>query len=149
MSSNKRRLLLLVLPLALLHISRAQAPTGTEPITCPTSLSVTESPTAPAGWLADPATNNHPLQRISVFQKSSAGEIFDLAPDLTARQATTIRQQWTVPHDPALRTYLRCRYRNTEATLSFALAPEIKACTLKFMAGLHGVVTKPLDIHCK
>jgi hypothetical protein len=86
---------------------------------------------------------------MSVFQKSSAGEIFDLAPDRTARQTTTIQQQWTLPHDPALKTYLRCRYRDTEATLVLALEPEIKACNFKFVAGQHGAVTKVLDIGCR
>jgi hypothetical protein len=152
MSSSKRLLLLLALPLALSQASRtahAQAPGKSGAISCPASLSVTESATAPAGWLAEPAKTDHLLQRISVFQKSPAEEVFDLAPDRTSRQASIVQQQWTIARDPELKTYLRCRYRGTEATLIQALGPEIKLCTFKFKADAHGMVTNVLDIHCK
>ncbi len=149
MSLNKPLLLLLALPLALPPPAHSQANQSTGSISCPASLNVTETAIAPSGWSAEPSTKDHTLQRMSVFQKSSAGEIFDLAPDRTARQTTTIQQQWTLPHDPALKTYLRCRYRDTEATLVLALEPEIKACNFKFVAGQHGAVTKVLDIGCR
>jgi hypothetical protein len=148
MSLNKRLLLLLALPFILFQPAHSQVETK-EAVTCPASLSITESATAPSGWSAESATKDHPLQRISVFQKSSAGEIFDLAPDHTSRQAAIVQQQWTLSHDPALKTYLRCRYRNTEATLVLDLKPEIKVCKFKFAAGPHGAVKDVLNITCK
>ena len=149
MSSNKPLLLLLALPLALLQAARAQTNQSTGAISCPSSLSVTESAAAPSGWSTEPTTKARALQRISVFQKSSTGQIFDLAPDRTSRQATTVQQQWTVAHDPSLKTYLRCRYRDTDATLVLPLLPEIKACKFKFAADRHGTVTDVLDISCR
>jgi hypothetical protein len=122
-------------------------PAATE-ISCPAVLLTSESAMAPSGWTAESAKIGRTFLRISVFQRSSIGREFDLAPDSTTNKGSVFEQNWAVPHDAPLKTYLRCRYKDTEATATTELGQGIKECSFTFRADSHGAVVEPKQARC-
>src|ERR1700724_920831 len=145
---NKRNLILPLLLLCPTLIPAAHSQDGNRDVamSCPPSLETTESAVAPSGWVVGPARTSHILQRISIFQKSDSGKEVALAPDRSSRQGSIVQQTWSLPHDPSLKTYLRCRYRSTDATLVSELASGIKKCNFRFAADQHGMVISVSEV---
>lgn len=121
--------------LALLLLLRGLAPDGggaaTVPIRCPDTLTVSHRPEAPSGWTADPATAQHPFERISIFN-GRMGEQHkeapvELAPDEEVRK-DDVRQTWQLGSNGDEDILLVCRYAATRAAVALHLPPSVRTC---------------------
>jgi hypothetical protein len=125
-----------------------QEPNASREVSCPAVLESIDTAGSVKDWSAENARMRRPVLRISVLQKSAVGEEYDLAPDSTSNHGNVYQQIWSVPHNTELKTYLRCRYKNTDTTLLTELGVSIRQCEFKFTADAHGTVLDPKQIRC-
>jgi hypothetical protein len=129
---------LLLLSLAAALAARAQ--TAAPSVTCPETIAVTESAAPVDGWGAASAQATHKFERISVFNGHPGGEEYDLAPDDEKTVGKKTVQTWILKDYRSMNLFLRCRYRDTEATLHKDLPAPLAACTLSFELQKDGAI---------
>jgi hypothetical protein len=123
----------------------ANAQTGvTTPVRCPDSISVVETAQSLPGWKAASITTQHAFERISVYNADTGGREFDLAPDDQKKEGVHTVQTWGLSGYRTMSLFLRCRYRDTEVTLSMELPASLKTCrqTIR-LDGKGKIVGKP------
>jgi hypothetical protein len=143
-----RPFVVLAAALSIARGARTQEHLASMEIACPAVLMTSESITAPMGWTSESVQNSRSFLRMSVFQRAANGREFDLAPDNTTNNGDVFEQDWTVPHDSSLKTYLRCRYKETVATATTELGVGFKECVFTFRADSHGAVLEPKRARC-
>lgn len=116
----------IVLALAACH-ALAQAPGS---VSCPEYVAPRANITD-AGQPA-PSTVRRRFERISVYNRDKDGREYELAPDLESKSGRKITQTWKVSDYRDMAVFVRCRYRQTDHTVSFDLPGNISRCTLTF-----------------
>jgi len=123
------------------------APPADSTLACPKTISVTEAVAPLEGWSSRSEPVEHRFERISVFNKDSAGE-YDLAPDDEKTNGGKVTQTWQLQGYRTLPLFLTCRYHGTSATLSREIPKPLSACTLTFTMGKGGNITGESSMGC-
>jgi hypothetical protein len=150
MSSSKHCAHIVVCALALAAFSsaHAQQKPASPSIACPASIAVNESVAALLGWSPESAKTRRAFERISVYNRDTAGREYDLAPDDQKQDGKRITQNWNVKAYRTMAVYVRCRYRDTSVALSQELPPAVGSCTFRYVAGSHGEVAAKPEMDC-
>lgn len=121
-------------------LSSAQSVHGgkSDTLSCPPGISVKESVSAPPEWTIVPGPVELAFERASIYQVSSDGKQFDLAPDEEPRKTNPIVQVWNLPGDRSMPIFLVCRYRNSLITLRRKISPDLHKCTLTYVGDERG-----------
>jgi hypothetical protein len=103
---------------------------------------------APPEWTIVPGPVELAFERASIYQVSSDGKQFDLAPDEEERKTKPIVQVWNLPEDRSMPVFLVCRYHNSLITLERKISPDLHKCTLKYVGNERGQVVGPSVADC-
>ena len=120
-----------------------------QPLACPLTISVMEQATAGAGWRSETKTQVRPLLRISVFNLDAKGTEYDLAPDNEKGTPAGTQQTWELKGYRNMKLVVRCRYRDTGATLSRELPAALTECRQTIRVDGKGAITKTSEVACR
>ena len=113
----------------------SQAPAPAQRFTCPATITITETPSAPpsagAPWRAEAAKSQHKFVHPNIYNGTPGKEEYDLAPDDEQTQGKQIHQSWNVTRR-TMNFFVRCGYEGTAATLVADLPPTLRICNLTF-----------------
>jgi len=126
----------------------AQQP-KTTPVVCPASVTVHESIAPVAGWTSAAGDVKREFERISVFNGTSGGQEYDLAPDTEKIEHHMVTQTWNLDGYRQMNIFLRCRYHGTSAVLEMDLPAPLKVCTFHYQAAADGSVAAQAQMSCK
>lgn len=126
----------IVLCLAGATLLSSQAPAPAPRFTCPATITITETPSAPpsnqAPWQAEAAKSEHKFVHPSIYNGNPGKEEYDLAPDDEQTQGKQIHQSWIAANYRTMNLFVRCRYAGTSATLVANLPPALKTSNYTF-----------------
>jgi hypothetical protein len=106
----------------------AEEPAAPPALSCPASLAVVETAQPASGWKPASVKTQHVFERISVYNGTAGGKEYDLAPDEERKEGGNTVQVWKLAAYRTMNIFLRCRYRNTEVTLSADVPASIETC---------------------
>jgi hypothetical protein len=147
MSSSKRLAFaagLLIAADSILSSQRVSVPT---PLTCPASITVTGTASAPAPWQAVSGKSDHKFERPSIYNGTPGKQEYDLAPDDTQTAGKRVRETWNLADYRDMNLFLRCRYLGTAATVVTSIPAPLKTCVFSFqnVAGDHPVASPAFE----
>lgn len=105
----------------------AQAPGG---VSCPEYVAtpaVINDAREPA-----PSKVRRRFERVSVYNRGNDGREYELAPDLESKTGPRITQTWKLRDYRDMPVFVRCRYRQTDYTISLDIPANISRCRLTF-----------------
>ena len=117
-------------------------------LSCPPSVTVSETVTAPEGWSVRSGQVNRSFERISVFNKDSAHE-YDLAPDGQKQEGSKVSQTWNLNGYRTLPLFVSCRYQGTAVMLVRQIPESVATCTQTFQTDRAGRVVGRSTMTCR
>ena len=119
------------------------------PLSCPSTLKVTETASPVDGWKSVSTPKEHNFERVSIYNIDKEGREYDLAPDDQARTTAKIVQAWKLKDYRSMKIFLRCRYHDTAVVLSTEAPPALTRCTFTFALDKNGNFIGKSDLLCR
>jgi hypothetical protein len=101
-------------------------------VSCPETISVTESAATTAGWRSASAKVEHRFERVSIYNGTEGGQEYELAPDDEKARGRATVQTWFLKDYRSMNLFLRCRYHDTSVTLTADLPAPLQTCAFTF-----------------
>jgi len=117
-------------------------------LSCPPSVTVSETATAAEGWSVRTAKVKRSFERVSVFNKDSEHE-YDLAPDGDKHEGSKVSQTWNLNSYRTLPLFLACRYQGTDVVLVRQILESVATCTQTFQTDRSGRVAGRSTMACR
>jgi hypothetical protein len=138
-----------ILILLLVAMVGEEPPTAPDAFSCPPSIAVVETIQPLPGWMAAPVTTQRVFERISVYNGTAGGKEYDLAPDDQKKEGGNTVQVWKLAGYRTMKIFLRCRYHDTEVTLSADLPASIESCQQTIRLDTKGKITGKSAMACR
>ena len=138
------------LTIALLGVVLAPSAWSQPKLSCPASITVTESAAPAPGWKTSASQTPHAFERVSVYNGTAGGQEFELAPDTGKDSpAGKIVQTWNLADYRSMNIFLRCRYHDTSVTLLADVPAALKTCTFFFTLTKQNAIVGKSSLLCQ
>ena len=117
-------------------------------LSCPATLTVAEQPETPPGWSAASNKTSHKLKTAKIYNGKAGGEEYDLAPDDTKQHGKNLVLSWDLNGYRAMNLFVRCFYRDTEATLTADLPARLTSCSVSLEMNARNEVVAASHMDC-
>ena len=145
-------LLAVAMTAALVATAAAQTPAAPQ-FRCPDTITVEETPVAPAGTRAAPGRSEHRFSGIDFFAGEYGDRNGSLASDSDRRPGNLMVQTYVFDERRPRNVYARCAYSGTEAAVYVDVPRGLSRCALTFRAdprtGTVGRTQRPQQVTCQ
>nr|AUN37731.1 hypothetical protein [uncultured bacterium] len=109
----------------------AQAPQAVPPLVCP------------------PAAEQHPFDRVSIYNGKQGGQEYELAPDEEKKVGAKVTQTWILKDYRSMNIFLRCRYQGTQIVRAQDIPASFQTCVFEFDISRNGKITGGRSFACR